>query len=539
MSRSWLLLSPFLVALVLPPSRPDPQPARCIVVRDATSGRALAGARVRAVGAQTTAWSDGTGRACLGDAALPTDARLLVDAIGYRSVMPLDAPGSAPIVALRRVSVTELQADSGLRRDQLELALSQLDERLVGCESLVVPSCAQAMLADTARKTVVVGDVTATRLAREGLSRRVLPLLSELRALYDSSESVPQLSTDADGAVLSAYVDSPDTATRFAEVRLALRAGGRTSIGVTETRCPPTGCEKSRQMAMLWGVDGDSVVAPELALIDDGASRGATIFDVSTMIRPRMVARRDEEPARLVRVSGVVQDERGRPLRDVEIVSTSDVEPVRTDSLGRYALRLPSDRATVLTARLIGFAPAYRTIAAGADEHARWMPRLRSVQQLAARTVRESGLPFGMGAWRFDDVLARRARGIGKFLVGEEIWSATLMGDVLQRVPGVHVYMGANNNIAKIRMLRCNRQSFQVADGEIGVYVNGFERTSMSGIASTGGAAFRPATLTAEELLSDFQPGELMAVEVYRGRGEIPGEFANPRYCAVISVWTR
>jgi hypothetical protein len=121
------------------------------------------------------------------------------------------------------------------------------------------------------------------------------------------------------------------------------------------------------------------------------------------------------------------------------------------------------------------------------------------------------------------------------------------------------VYGGRAGTIQRIGALRCNRgveQSFEA--GRIGVFVNGVDQTSrfglIGGLGGSGGedqramaedeaanrrAAPRQSYVRAEEVLSEFRVGELSAIEVYRGRGEIPGVFANPDYCAVISVWTR
>jgi hypothetical protein len=158
-----------------------------------------------------------------------------------------------------------------------------------------------------------------------------------------------------------------------------------------------------------------------------------------------------------------------------------------------------------------------------------------------------------------DEVGPRYARGIGQFLIGEQLWQTSDLGAALGRVPGLEVYGGRAGTIQRIGALRCNRgveQSFDA--GRIGVFVNGVDQTSrfglIGGLGGSGGedqramagdeaanrrAAPRQSYVRAEEVLSEFRVGELSAVEVYRGRGEIPGVFANPDYCAVISVWTR
>jgi hypothetical protein len=537
------MIRPVIVLLALSaigpmPSRrvPDPQPGRCVQLRDASSGRVVSGARVRLDGSATGQWSDNAGRVCWGEGVVRVDAPLLIDALGYRAASQLLAAGPATTITLRPLAESDIRSDSAVRRAQVAVGLAQFTDRLAACEALRLPSCRSALRSDTSTASLQVADSTDSDQARRQLRARALPLLSELQTLFDTQGTVSSPTDPAtDGVVLTSFVDTPDPATRYAEVRLVLRRSGQTTLGITETVCPPSGCVKARQVALLWGIDPDSVSAPEFAVIDEGAAGRATIFDVGTAPASAPPVRAADAPALRVRsLAGTVRDGRGVPLANVEILSAPDDQRIRTDSLGRYALTVVGNGAVLLTARAMGFAPAYHAVAPTSDSVSVWDPRLRSIQQLAARTVRASGMPFGLSSWRYDDVLARRAKGVGKFLVGDEIWSTTGVGDALNRVPGITVIMGPGGLINKIRMVRCNNA--QVSDGRIGLFVDGFERTSQSSIVQQGSAS---TTLTAEQLLSELQVREIMAIEVYRGRGEIPAEFANPRYCAVIALWMR
>jgi hypothetical protein len=265
------------------------------------------------------------------------------------------------------------------------------------------------------------------------------------------------------------------------------------------------------------------------------------------------------EPGRLV-ICGVVRDQRERPVFDAEVVDALGDLAVHTDSSGAYVLSLPSSaRSVLLTARRIGYAPVYRTVVVGTDSAVVWHPVLRSVQRLAAAQVRASAMPAGVPPRVVDELSDRYARGMGHFLLGDALWQTSDLGAALGRVPGLEVYAGRAGNISRIGAVRCNRGAEQAFDtGRIGVFVNGVDQTGRYGlIGGLGGgsaedqrtmsdqesanrrAAPRQAYVRAEEVLSEFRVGELSAVEVYRGRGEIPGVFANPDYCAVISVWTR
>jgi hypothetical protein len=265
------------------------------------------------------------------------------------------------------------------------------------------------------------------------------------------------------------------------------------------------------------------------------------------------------EPGR-IRICGVVRDQREQPVGDAEVVDALGDLVVRTDSSGAYLLSVPTRaRSVLLTVRRLGYAPVYRTVVVRSDTAVVWHPVLRSVQRLAAAQVRASAMPAGVPARVIDELGDRYARGVGQFLLGEALWQTSDLGAALGRVPGLEVYAGRAGNISRIGALRCNRGAEQAFDtGRIGVFVNGVDQTGRYGlIGGLGGAAAedqrsmseeesanrraapRQAYVRAEEVLSEFRVGELSAVEVYRGRGEIPGVFANPDYCAVISVWTR
>lgn len=77
-------------------------------------------------------------------------------------------------------------------------------------------------------------------------------------------------------------------------------------------------------------------------------------------------------------------------------------------------------------------------------------------------------------------------------------------------------------------MPRCAMQliseKFIAPEGKIGVWVDGYEQTR---------------TRSAEDVLGELSVIAVIAMEVYRGASEIPGEYTGASYCGVISVWTR
>ncbi|MCU0649794.1 MAG: carboxypeptidase-like regulatory domain-containing protein, partial [Gemmatimonadaceae bacterium] len=329
---------------------------------------------------------------------------------------------------------------------------------------------------------------------------------------------------------------------RYTELRLALRRDGGASLGLTETDCRGERCERSREVAITWSDRPEQAAAAELLIASDSAHASMDLFDVSASavvasVLEAPVPSRNDAVER-VWVTGVVRDTRGRPLADIEVapVDARVDASVRTDSAGRFTLGLPADRAgLIVVARGVGYAAAYRTVDPARHTILAWDPQLRSVQQLATKIIRASGLPSVLNSWQYDNFLARREKGVGKFLVGEEIWSSTSVGEALNRVPGVNVRIASANRIDRLTELRCNSGGMS---GQIGVYVNGFERTSLPGIANSSERG-RPGQGPAELTLQEFLVADVVGLEIYRGITEIPADFANPAYCAVIAVWTR
>ncbi|MCU0635154.1 MAG: Plug and carboxypeptidase regulatory-like domain-containing protein, partial [Gemmatimonadaceae bacterium] len=289
--------------------------------------------------------------------------------------------------------------------------------------------------------------------------------------------------------------------------------------------------------ALTLGRVDDRANIAEFMVATDRSSGAIDLFDVSAGASSRVsVAEPAPAAAAMTWLTGVVRGPTGAPLPDVELTTLTDDRVVRTDSSGRYRLPVRTSAPTVVLARAMGYAAAYHTVVPDRDSTTAWSPRLRSVQQLAARLVKASGLPIRLASWRYDDFMARRARGIGKFLLADEIWSSTSIGDALNRVPGVNVRMGLANAMRSVSVLRCNNGPY-AGRGRVGVYVDGFERTSLPTLAS---ASVRSDNIDpAAAILSEFVVADVIGIEIYRGITEIPADFANPAYCAVISLWTR
>lgn len=226
-----------------------------------------------------------------------------------------------------------------------------------------------------------------------------------------------------------------------------------------------------------------------------------------------------------VELHGMIRDERGNALQGVEVFAADGSPPAKSGTDGRYRLPLGVTAAgALITVRRLGSIPVYRVILTADGADIAWDLNLKSAQVLAKRIVRANSLHPALQSFRFDDFLERRERGVGQFFVAEEIWATTSMGDLINHASGISATFTYGNRIRDIRVPRCGP-----ADNLVGVYLNGFE-ASNTGLDTTQ---------TAQLVLSTLMPSAVVAVEIFRGRTEIPPEYMKPQYCAVIGVWTR
>ena len=114
---------------------------------------------------------------------------------------------------------------------------------------------------------------------------------------------------------------------------------------------------------------------------------------------------------------------------------------------------------------------------------------------------------------RFLEFERRRARGAGHFITRDEIVDRGYMnmGDALRTVKGVKVYCDAIDCIARMASSAPGCLPTYYVDGQV---------------------AHSFATTTP---INDIQ-----AIEVYRGAGEVPGEYAGSgAMCGVVVIWTK
>ena len=227
----------------------------------------------------------------------------------------------------------------------------------------------------------------------------------------------------------------------------------------------------------------------------------------------------------------------------IELLGTSVLHWADND--GRFRFQVPPGYYDVRV-RMLGYQPwkARMEFADGRSDD-RTIPLKRLPNVLTE--VRIEGRPVKVPA-RFEDVYRRGALGFGKFFTREDIERLHPFDvqALLQTIPGILV------DDRGVRFQRCTSDlsGLSPATGggaplpaKVKVYIDGLQvsKESQSQTLDTRlGAPTSGATNEddVDHTLRSIRPTAIQAMEVYRGVGQIPGEFLSDA-CAVIAIWTK
>ncbi|HET9424254.1 MAG TPA: carboxypeptidase-like regulatory domain-containing protein [Gemmatimonadaceae bacterium] len=207
----------------------------------------------------------------------------------------------------------------------------------------------------------------------------------------------------------------------------------------------------------------------------------------------------------------VVDSELGNPLPAAAVRIRGGPEGVVTDTLGVFEVQLPSGQAE-LNIQLIGYAPGIFMVqvpAAGVFERTFAMDfNGNRLPEQVVRARAERLTP------RYVDFEQRRQRKLGAFLRWDELerQGAGSVGDALRKVRGVRI--------------KCDQQTF-----ECFAYMS---RTP------TCQPTWWVDGVEVRSFHENTPIRDVYGVEIYRGAGEVPGEFSGSNAaCGVIVIWTK
>jgi len=197
-----------------------------------------------------------------------------------------------------------------------------------------------------------------------------------------------------------------------------------------------------------------------------------------------------------------------------------------SDSGGAFSMTAPRLGLFTLSAERIGLAPVTTSeIELGLGEAVEvvlWMSEV-AVPLEALVIEARSSVDLGILAGYYERMDRQRKLGFGHILTRDQIdeRQAVDVADLLRDLPRVRILGQGFGRPPSV--------VFSGAGGECTprVYIDGIHQ-------NRGGAAGSAAVVD-----ETVRPYDLEGVEVYRGLGEMPGEFYDDRHCGVILLWTR
>ncbi len=233
-------------------------------------------------------------------------------------------------------------------------------------------------------------------------------------------------------------------------------------------------------------------------------------------------------------VVGIVTD-RGRPIRDVEVLIEEFRLTSRTNQAGEFSLTVPAGRRVVL-ARAVGFHPIYLNVNVVDSSIVDIEFELQRVAQVLDPVVTNVDARPATSAKLagFDE---RRKRDIGTFLTRAELaerehsqMSTVLRATGIQTIRrpeacGGGFALGTNRGVSSLYSPRRGRCYFPT-----GCYSTVY----LDGILIWAPGRNEPPNI------DDFKVHSLEAVEVYRSNGMAPIQYqAVGTECGVVLLWTR
>jgi hypothetical protein len=220
----------------------------------------------------------------------------------------------------------------------------------------------------------------------------------------------------------------------------------------------------------------------------------------------------DTVPAQATIRGRVVDSETGQPIVAATVTVRKPSKSFTTDSLGRFEARdLPAGDIQLLV-QMIGFLPGdYRVRVTDSGEFDKVFSLDFTGHKMAPIAIRARAEQVMS---RYSDFEARRQRGMGAFLRWDQLTSEKFssVGDALRTIKGVRIQCDQETFECQARMTRSPQcRPVWVIDG-----------------------------MEAGSFNENTPIRDIYGIEVYRGAGEIPGEYSGSNAaCGVIVVWTK
>lgn len=240
------------------------------------------------------------------------------------------------------------------------------------------------------------------------------------------------------------------------------------------------------------------------------------------------------QPRASVLTGRVVADVTTRALADAEVSIASLKRVARTDSSGLFAMDgLPAGSHAIVV-RHVGFEPLEVTIEfTGADTLARMFVLDKLTRVVSAGTPHDSS---DKSLDKYLDFRRRRARGLGQFLVREDIGEPydRPLSDVLRRFPGMILQRSARNPGVAVASRRGVPSQGSLSAGD------GFPPMCYMQVYIDGVRIFAAGHGQVPVNINDWRTDDIEAIEFYSSPDQTPPELGGAgAICGTIGLWLR
>lgn len=214
-------------------------------------------------------------------------------------------------------------------------------------------------------------------------------------------------------------------------------------------------------------------------------------------------------------IVGIVRDDAGTAIPDVEVTAIKQSNSVRTDSAGKFLLASIPSGPVDLSFRRLSFEPVTLMFMLPADDTTEVEVKLTVVAQKLSAVIVQ-GHPGKLRV--LTEFENRRKAGIGHFVTRIQIEQRhpVLLSDMLRIMPGM-ILTSAETGRTTLRFSRTARNNCPPMYFVDGIQVTGFA-------------------------IDDMPPGDVEGVELYAGTAGLPPEFNRMRgtsNCGSVLIWTR
>jgi|KBSSwiStaDraftv2_1062776.scaffolds.fasta_scaffold28823_7 carboxypeptidase family protein len=251
-----------------------------------------------------------------------------------------------------------------------------------------------------------------------------------------------------------------------------------------------------------------------------------------------------------IMIAGTVVDPFGNPIEGTEVRVVGTTLSAMSSAAGTFRIFAPRARQTLVQLRRPGYRAQLLKLDGDWSGRVLLEPGVFELPEIKV-TGRYAKPARYAGTTKYDDYFRRRRIGFGQFISREEIEQRNPFRtvDLFQARAGIKTSINPPGAAygSVVAFARCHE-----SPPKINVYIDGRkllgESSSLAGsvsvVQSTRGSgdaelgARRLAMASVGEMLDRIPPGDIELIEIFRGPGELPGEF-NDGNCGAISIWTR